>query len=147
MRRLARFLIILAMLLVTGAALNGYLGNSKTGSAAMAGQDAINLDRRLSTLEQRIYSIEGTMRQLQMQLSNAAPNVAVQNHRDPEIDRLRLDLDLLQRRLGEVECAALKLDERTLSASSRDARRALQQSADPCRVHPEAPIQLSSRRP
>jgi uncharacterized protein YlxW (UPF0749 family) len=111
----------------------------------VAAQDVMNLDRRISAMEQRLFSLESSINQLQQQIISSRPSPTSPTIRDPEIDRLRSEILLLQRRISEVECGVLKLDERTLSPGARDSRRAERQGADPCRLRPETPLQLSNR--
>ena len=62
-----------------------------------------------------------------------------------DIDPARLQA--LQDRLAQHECALAKLDERTLSAAMRAARRKSGPDAnDPCRLNSDTPVQLSSNR-
>jgi TolA-binding protein len=117
----------------------------RAGSAAtaMPAQDVMSLDRRLSTFEQRLYIMESHINQLQQQMQYAQRQPAASAPRDPEVERLRLELNLLQARLAEVECGVLKLDERTLPAAARAAQ---PKPNEPCRLQPNTPVQLSSRR-
>jgi hypothetical protein len=103
------------------------------------------LDRRISSLEQRFYTLESNINQLRQQAMVSRPPVVTPSGRDPELERLRSEIQLLQERLREVECAAAKLDERTLSPAARSARRAGGQNDDPCRLRAETPVQLSGR--
>ncbi len=108
-------------------------------------QDAAYLDRRISMLETRLSSIESSMRSLQQQ-SMISERTAAQPARDPEVTLLRSEVEILNSRLRELECALVRLDERTLSPTAREARRrTAAQSSDPCRVNPDTPIQLSPR--
>lgn len=120
-------------------------GEASLKAEPPAAQDVMSLDRRISTMEQRLYSLESSINQLRQQIMASQPAPASPNNRDPEIERLRSELLLLQRRVSEVECGALKLDERTLPPAARDSRRADRQGADPCRLRPETPLQLSNR--
>jgi predicted nucleic acid-binding Zn-ribbon protein len=116
---------------------------ASSAATAMPAQDVMSLDRRLSSFEQRLYSMESHINQLQQQMQYAQRQPAASASRDPEVDRLRLEVNLLQARLAEVECGLLKLDERTLSAAARAAQA---KTTDPCRLQPNTPVQLSSRR-
>lgn len=110
-------------------------------------QDAVYLDRRISMLETRLNSIESSMRNLQQQAMASDRSTASQPPRDPEVNLLRSELEILNSRLRELECALVRLDERTLSPAAREARkRTGAQSNDPCRVNPDLSIQLSPRR-
>jgi hypothetical protein len=110
-------------------------------------QDAVYLDRRISMLETRLSSIESSLRNVQQQAMASARSTATQPARDPEVMLLRSEVEILNSRLRELECALVRLDERTLSPAAREARkRTATQISDPCRVNPETPIQLSPRR-
>ena|SRR5258708_32098940 len=114
---------------------------------AESSQDSVYLDRRISMLETRLSSIESSMRSLQQQEMVSRRSTETQPARDPEVTLLRSEVEILNSRLRELECALARLDERTLSPAAREARkRTAPQSSDPCRVSPEMPIQLSPRR-
>lgn len=117
---------------------------NRTGSvrAAEPAQDVMSLDRRINSFEQRLYLMESHINQLQQQIQYAQRQPSVSSARDPEADRLRLEVNLLQARLAEIECGVKKLDERTLPASARTA----QKPTDPCRLQPNTPVQLSNRQ-
>ena len=126
------------------AAMVTHTGGTPATKADAPAQDVMSLDRRISALEQRLYMIESNINQLQQRVQYAQrPPVSSAPTRDPEVDRLQGELSLLQSRLSEVECALLKLDERTLPAGSRAARA---KPNDPCRAQPNTLVQLSSRR-
>ena len=129
-----------------GADAGGYRGLSTDASINTA-QDSVYLDRRISMLETRLNSIESSLRSLQQQSIAAERSVSPQPVRDPEVNLLRSEVEILNSRLREIECALVRLDERTLSTSAKDARKRMgTQPADPCRVNPDMPIQLSPRR-
>jgi hypothetical protein len=119
----------------------------RTSSASESGaQDVMGLDRRISALEQRFYSIESSLSRLQQQALTSGRGSSSPALRDPDIDRLRGEVDLLNARVRELECGLAHLDERTLSAAAKEARRrAGAQSKDPCRLDAETPVRLSSR--
>jgi hypothetical protein len=55
-------------------------------------------------------------------------------------------MDTLNRRLADVECGLLKVDERTLTQAARDMRRrGREDENEPCRLNPSTAIRLSSR--
>jgi len=116
----------------------------KGGAAAPPAQDLIRVESRLTQLEQRILSIETSVRGLEQQSRLAG--VGRPSARDTEIALLRSELEATERRLAEVECGLSKLDERTLTPAAREARRQSGASADdPCRINPTTPLRLSSR--
>jgi hypothetical protein len=117
-------------------------------SAAPASQDIHSLDRRLSTLEQRLYAIESNINRLEQQAISSRNSTPVPTPalRDPEVNRLLSEVETLKGRVRELECGVVHLDERTLSASTKEAqRRTGGQSKDPCRVNSETPVKLSMR--
>jgi predicted RNase H-like nuclease (RuvC/YqgF family) len=140
-----RLLLIGVVCLLAASIAVAHRGNTPPGAEAPAAQDVMNLDRRISTLEQRLYSLESSINQLRQQAAAQRPSPSVSGIRDPEVDRLRSEILLLEQRIREVECGVVKLDERTLSPSARESRRSERQGADPCRIRPETPLQLSSR--
>jgi len=142
LKRTGLLLIGLACVLVVMA---GRGRASLEPEATASVQEVTYLSGRISSLEQRFYSLESSINQLRQQMNASRPTPATPNSRDQEIDRLRSEIQFLQERVREVECAAAKLDERTLSEASREARRAGRQAADPCRLRPETPVQLSAR--
>lgn len=129
-----------------GTGTTDYRGTS-IGTATASAQDTVYLDRRISMLETRLSSIESGMRSLQQQAMISERSTAIQPTRDPEVTLLRSEVEILNSRLRELECALVRLDERTLSPAAREARRrTATQASDPCRVNPDMPIQLSPRR-
>jgi len=108
-------------------------------------QDPASLDRRISMLEQRFYSLETSMNRLQQYVSaQRSTGSASSDLRDREVDQLSQDLQRLQLRLNEVECGLLKLDERTTAAAA-NRRGPESRPTDPCRLNPGQPLRLSSR--
>ena len=104
-------------------------------------QDAIRLEQRMNQLEQRFYSIESSLRNLEQQSRLAGSTqrgVSVE-----DVARLRAEVQTLQLRLQEDECALARLDERTLSPAMR---RRPGGRTDPCRTNTDAPLQLPDRR-
>lgn len=115
------------------------------GSAGAEGQDVSGLDRRISMLEQRFYSMETSMNRLQQVVaSQRSSGSSSSDLRDREVDQLRQEMQRLQLRLTEVECGLLRLDERTTTSSS-NRRGGEARPADPCRQNPGLPLRLPSR--
>jgi len=115
------------------------------GSAGAETQDVSGLDRRISMLEQRFYSIETSMNRLQQVVaSQRSTGSSSSDLRDREVDQLRQEMQRLQLRLTEVECGLLRLDERTTTASS-NRRSGEARPSDPCRQNPGLPLRLPSR--
>jgi hypothetical protein len=107
-------------------------------------QDVMSLDRRILALEQRLYPLESNVRRLEQQTASLGrPMPSQPTLRDPEIDRLRGEVELLRARIQELECGLVRVDERTLSPAMRESRRrAGGQVTDPCRANAEASVQI-----
>jgi hypothetical protein len=113
--------------------------------AAPPAQDLTRIESRLSQLEQRFYSIEVSIRGLEQQSRLSGINTG-RTERDTELSLLRAEVEALRVRLAEVECGLYRVDERTLSAAAREARRKSGgMTGDPCRLNPDAPVRLPSR--
>lgn len=146
MRIITIVLSLLVFCAVVGTVAEGYRERPSSESAMTGAQDAVYLDRRISMLETRLNSIESSIRTLEQQaiMSRSSP---AQPTRDAETMLLRSEVEILRSRLRELECGLAHLDERTLSATAKEARkRTAAQSTDPCRLNPEIPVQLSPRR-
>jgi hypothetical protein len=105
-------------------------------------QDIIRLENRMTQLEQRLFTIDNSVRNLEQQSRLAGSTARGATAED--FARLRFELQALQQRLAEHECALAKLDERTLSAAMRAARRK-GGANDPCRQNSETPLQNAQR--
>jgi hypothetical protein len=136
----------LALAVILGAAIcviaNAYPGKGPFELEGLAGsQDVRTLDRRISLLEQRLYSIEVSLNRLERsaitQRTPASPGVS-----ERDINLLQGEMRTLHLRLSEVECGLAKLDERTTTSAVRDARA---KTSDPCRLNPATPVRLSTR--
>lgn len=139
---------ILAFCVVVATGVEAYRGKASSEPAAVGAQDALGLDRRISSLEQRLYSMESSISRLQQEAIGSRTNSSIQPQAGSnlELDRLRSEIELLNARVRELECGVAHLDERTLSAAAKEARgRAGAQSKDTCRLNPETPVRLSSR--
>ncbi|HYG12031.1 MAG TPA: hypothetical protein VD835_18935 [Pyrinomonadaceae bacterium] len=142
------WLAILVLVLVLVAAVAAYTGKPAliTGEAAtVPPQDVARIESRISLLEQRFYSIETSIRGLEQQsrLSSIAPG---RTERDPEVGLLRAEVEALRQRLAEIECGLVRVDERTLTAAAKEARRKSGGSpGDPCRLNADAPLRLPAR--
>lgn len=119
----------------------------------VSAQTDVMLERRLSQVEQRFYYIESRLNQLENQSrypgvlpSSTSTNPIQLNQLRTELDTLRTEIDSLRSRVGEVECGLLKLDERTLTPTAREARRrATPATSEPCRTDIGSPVKLSVR--
>ncbi|HEX6718750.1 MAG TPA: hypothetical protein VF088_16710 [Pyrinomonadaceae bacterium] len=127
-----RLNLVLGILLCLG------IGVMAKSSSEM--QDVSSLDRRLSLLEQRFYSVESSISRLQQYVTSQRPPVAQPSTDDREIILLREEVQRLSLRLSEAECALAKLDERTTTRKSSTPK-----PPDPCRQNPDTPLRLSTR--
>ncbi len=146
MRYIAIVCVLLVVFAVAETRVHNHLYGPSSTSAAASPQDTVYLDRRISLLETKIYSIESSLRTIEQQvsLSRSAP---AQPARDPETALVRSEVEILKARIREIECGLAHIDERTLSAAAKESRkRAGAQPQDPCRLDPETPIQLAPRR-
>ena len=107
-------------------------------------QDLNSLDRRISMLEQRFYTLETSMNRLQQVLSSQRSTSPSSSVSDRDVDQLQTEVQRLQLRLNEVECGLMKLDERTATASG-NRRGGEARPADPCRQNPNTPLRLPTR--
>ena len=140
-----RFWYVALLILLSGLLLVSAFARApatKATTPASAQQDVIRLENRLTLLEQRFYSVEASIRSLeqQLRLGSATSRSAGQE----EIRQLRVENEALRQRLAEMECGLAKLDERTLTASMREARRKSSGGAiDPCRLNADLPLRLT----
>jgi uncharacterized coiled-coil protein SlyX len=107
------------------------------------GQDALQLDRRISALEQRLYTIESRISGIEQQVIQSRPSTPSGAVRDPLVDQLRSEMSLLRERVRELECEMVKVDERTLSEAAKKNRAG---AKDPCRQNPQSPVRLTTRQ-
>jgi peptidoglycan hydrolase CwlO-like protein len=108
--------------------------------SADAVQDVSSLDRRISMLEQRFYSLDSSMNRLQQLVASQRSPAPAPDSRDREINQITEEIQRLQLRLVELQCGLVKLDERTATRRSGEPK-----STDPCRANPDAPLRFSSR--
>jgi hypothetical protein len=145
-RNLRAWLIALPVAVgaLVGASVSAY--RIEAEAVSRVPQDTINLERRISALEQRFYIIESSINRLEQQAALNTRTTPPASQRDLELDLLRRQTEALQGQLNEIACALVKLDERTLPASVREAqKRSGKLNTDPCRLNPETPLQLSTR--
>lgn len=117
---------------------------TRTDAGPVPQQDILRLESRMTQLEQRLYSIDNSLRTLEQQsrLAGVSPRDATR-----DLEMLRSAVQTLQVRIIEDECALAKLDERTLAPAMREARRKSGAGAsDPCRRNADAPLQLPDQR-
>lgn len=111
---------------------------ARAGSADSV-QDVNSLDRRISMLEQRFYSLDSSMNRLQQLVASQRSTAPASDPRAQEISQMIQQIQQLQLRLIELQCGLVKLDERTTRRSGEP------KSTDPCRANPDAPLRFSSR--
>lgn len=149
-----RWYWVLALLVFAsiGVAAKGYTAKLATNPLPAMAQDTVVLDRRLNMLEQRFYSLESRFNRVEQQMSMLqrvvpAPSpTPTSPMRDPATDFLRTEADSMKLRIAELECAILRLDERTLSPVTRETRRrAGLQPKDQCRLNSDVQVKLSAR--
>src|SRR4029078_8291891 len=116
---------------------------ARTNAGPTPQQDVIRLDARISQLEQRFYTIENSLRTLEQQSRITGMNRGGSVTPD-DIALLRSEIQTLQVRIMEDECALAKLDERTLTPTAREARRRAA-GTDPCRNNFELPLRPPTR--
>ena len=123
-------------------ALIGVMASISRGNSATENQDPGSLDRRISLLEQRFYSIESSISRLQQYVAAQRPPVSVPSTSDRDVILMREEIQRLSLRMNELECGLSKLDERTTPASRRNPTG---KTSDPCRINPDTPIRLTAR--
>ena len=121
------------------------VANASAGESAQSQQDVRILDRRMTLLEQRLYSIESIINRLEQSALSQRSAVPPTSARDSEINSLREEIRNLTLRLTEAECGLLKLDERTATSAGGTRKGLGTRPTDPCRVNPNAPLRLSTR--
>jgi hypothetical protein len=122
------------------AVLGAVIWAAVSAGSAGAVQDPSSLDRRISMLEQRFYSLDSSMNRLQQLVASQRSTAPVSDPRDRELTQITEEIQRLQLRLVELQCGLLKLDERTSTRRSGEAK-----SSDPCRANPDLPLRFSSR--
>jgi hypothetical protein len=116
---------------------------ARADTSASSQQDAIRLENRLSQVEQRIYALESSLRNLEQQSRSSM--LGSRGVSPEEISLLSSQVQALQSRLLEDECGLIKLDERTLPPDVRNARRkAAAATGDSCRTNVDTPLRLSN---
>lgn len=141
-----RFLLITILSIAAVVTVSAYRSRNTSATNLVAGaQDLTSLERRISLIEQRFYSVETSINRLEQQsrFSQGAQSPST-TERSLEINLLRSEMAALQRRLAEIECGLIKLDERTLTPVAREAR-GRAGNTDPCRLNLDAPLRLSTR--
>jgi uncharacterized coiled-coil protein SlyX len=136
----ANFVLVILLFAVIGVMASNSRGNSAT--AAVESQDPSSLDRRISLLEQRFYTIESNISRLQQYMATQRPSISQPGVSEREVTLMHDEIQRLTLRMNEVECGLSKLDERTTPAARRNPTA---KTNDPCRLNPETPVRLSTR--
>jgi hypothetical protein len=128
--------------------------NSDVTTTAHAQTD-FALQRRVDMIEQRFYMMESRLNSIEQQSrypSSTSPTSSVRTDSElsslrTQLEIMRVQMDTLNRRLGDVECGLLRVDERTLTPAARDMRRrGREDENEPCRLNPSTAVRLSSRQ-
>ena len=128
------------VLVVVLCAVIGVMANSSRGSSSTPVQDLNSLDRRISLLEQRFYSIESNISRLQQYVAAQRPTVSQPTTSDRDLILMREEIQRLSLRVSELECGLVKLDERTTTRRSTADK-----PSDPCRLNVDTSVRLSAR--
>ena len=107
------------VLIVVLCAVIGVMASISRGSSATEAQDPSSLDRRISLLEQRFYSVESSISRLQQYVASQRTPVSQPSTNDRELSLIREEIQRLNLRMAEIECGVIKLDERTTPAARR----------------------------
>ena len=107
-------------------------------------QEVLRLENRVNQMELRLYAIETSVRNLEQQSRRATVSPPAANREDWA--GLRSEIQVLQQRLLTDECALAKLDERTLPADTRAARKKSGVVNYPCRMNFDTPLRLPDDR-
>jgi hypothetical protein len=137
-----RFALLVIPLLAVAAMAGVYKSRTNPMANVPGPQDLIGLDRRISLMEQRFYAVEARLNRIEQQVSYS--RTPAPSRETVETESMRGQLQLIERRLAEIECGLVKLDERTLTSAPREQRKSTTLS-DPCRLNPGTPLKLSSR--
>jgi hypothetical protein len=141
-RRTVLLMVVVGLALLTVYKISSSARNEYEPAAP---QDAIRLEARINQLEQRLYTIETSVRTLEQQ-SRIAGATSSRDISPQELAAIRAALQTLDLRLSDDECAIAKLDERTLSPAARTARARTAPRTEPCRLSADTPVRLPERR-
>jgi len=104
------------------------------------------LSQRISQIEQRIQMLENRVNRVEQDSRVPAITPRTNDTNDTVIRLLSTQLDTLQLQLAEAQCGLLKLDERTLTAAARNARKKSAGLGESCRLDPNTPVQITLGR-
>jgi chaperonin cofactor prefoldin len=111
-------------------------------NTVLAQQDPF-LNNRINQLERQFNSIETRISRLEQQ--SRFPGVAPPKllNYDAELNQMRSHVETLQLRIDALECGLVKLDERTLTTTAKQARRKSNSNeTDRCRLDSNVPLQF-----
>ena len=134
--------LVLVILLCAVIGVMATISRGNSATAATEPQDVSSLDRRISLLEQRFYTIESNISRLQTYIAAQRPQVSQPTTSDRDVLLMREEIQRLTLRVTELECGLSKLDERTTPASRRNTG---EKPSDPCRLNVDTPVRLSAR--
>lgn len=105
------------------------------------------LSQRISQIEQRITSLETRLYRVEQDSRLPAVTMPrqIEKNDDTEYRLLSSQLQTLYLQLAEVECGLVKLDERTLTATARSARKKMPGDGERCRLDPNTPLEIIVR--
>ena len=126
------------VLLVLLCAVIGVMASISRGNSST--QDPGSLDRRLSLLEQRFYSVESSVNRLQQYVATQRFPISQPTTSDRDLILMREEIQRLSLRVSELECGLVKLDERTTTRRSTADK-----PSDPCRLNTDTAVRLSAR--
>ena len=138
--------VIVVLAFCLGAGVVGYANRSapdpptRAVASPESGQDIMSVDRRVTTLEQHMYTLDSNLNQLQQQIMMLSRTSSQPTGSSAEVQQLRLELDLIRSQMVQVGCALAKLDERTLTTGKPKVRAGIK---DPCRLDPQTPIEIT----
>ena len=130
----SNLVLVVALCAVIGVMASISRGNNPT-------QDPGSLDRRLSMLEQRFYSMESSISRLQQYVATQRPSIPQPSTSDRDLILMREEVQRLTLRMAEIECGLIKLDERTTPVARRNPTA---KANDPCRLNPDQAVRLST---
>jgi hypothetical protein len=142
--RRSRAMLLLFILGVGSVAISRIASAAWTGYGPTPQQDVIRLENRINQIEQRLYSMETSLRSLEQQSRLATVNSGRVNPQD--FAAFYAQLQGLQQRVLEYGCAMAKLDERTLTPAARATRRRSTTANEACRANFETPLRLPEER-
>ncbi|HUE81433.1 MAG TPA: hypothetical protein VMM84_04895 [Pyrinomonadaceae bacterium] len=131
--------------LVVFVALAVIAGSAYTVAASFLSgqsQDVMRLDRRISLIEQRFYAMESRLNRLEQQAVSQRPSSPTTAGRDGEINLIINEIGEVRRRLVEVECGVVRLDERTLANRGKPDKA---RGNHPCRLNSDEPVSIPLR--